>query len=46
MNRFWQRFREAVAPAGLPDVVIASIAGALAWFITVFLKHVVFGLMA
>jgi hypothetical protein len=38
MQPFWQRVRAAMAPDGLPDVLLAFSAGALAWLITNFLK--------
>lgn len=40
MSPFWQWLRAAIAPDGLPDVLLAFGAGALAWIITGFLKSV------
>jgi hypothetical protein len=41
VNQFERWLRRAIAPAGLSDVAIASIAGALAWLITLFLRGIV-----
>jgi hypothetical protein len=40
MQPFWQWLRTAIAPDGLPDVLIAFFAGAFAWMITNFLRSV------
>jgi hypothetical protein len=41
MVPFGRWLRGTVAPDGLPDTVLGSIAGALAWIITVLLKAAV-----
>lgn len=41
MQPFWQWLRNAIAPDGLPDVLLAFCAGAFAWIIAGFLRSMI-----
>jgi hypothetical protein len=40
MQPFWRWLRASIAPDGVPDVLLAFSAGALAWLFTNFLKSI------